>query len=60
MRAYFSKFFITSLPSEQRREFINSKHEGDENRYILGGILLNKTLDHLDLRREMAELKRAK
>ena len=34
MRAYFSKFFIQSLPSEQRREIINSKHEGDENRYI--------------------------
>ena len=32
MRAYFSKFFIPSLPSEQRREIINSKHEGDENR----------------------------
>ena len=34
MRAYFSKFFIQSLPSEQRREIINSKHEGDEDRYI--------------------------
>ena len=34
MRAYFSKFFIPFLPSEQRREIINSKHEGDENRYI--------------------------
>ena len=34
MRAYFSKFFIPSLPSKQRREIINSKHEGDENRYI--------------------------
>ena len=34
MRSYFSKFFIPSLPSEQRREIINSKHEGDENRYI--------------------------
>ena len=34
MRAYFSKFFIQSLPSEQRREIINPKHEGDENRYI--------------------------
>ena len=34
MRAYFSKFFIPSLPSEQRREITNSKHEGDENRYI--------------------------
>ena len=34
MKAYFSKFFIPSLPSEQRGEIINSKHEGDENRYI--------------------------
>ena len=34
MRAYFSKFFIQSLLSEQRREIINSKHEGDEDRYI--------------------------
>ena len=34
MKAYFSKFFIQSLPSEQRREIINSKHEGDEDRYI--------------------------
>ena len=34
MRAYFSKFFIQSLPSEQRREIINSKHEGYENRHI--------------------------
>ena len=34
MRAYFSKFFIPSLPSKQRREITNSKHEGDENRYI--------------------------
>ena len=29
MRAYFSKFFIQSLPYKQRREIINSKHEGD-------------------------------
>ena len=34
MRAYFSKFFIPSLLSKQRREITNSKHEGDENRYI--------------------------
>ena len=34
MRDYFSKFFIPSLPSEQRREITNSKHGGDENRYI--------------------------
>ena len=34
MRAYFRKLFIPSLPSEQRREIINSKHEGDENRCI--------------------------
>ena len=34
MRAYFSKFFIPSLPSKQRREIINSKHEGDEDRHV--------------------------
>ena len=34
MRAYFNKFIIPSLPSKQRREITNSKHEGDENRYI--------------------------
>ena len=33
MRAYFSQFFTPFLPSEQRREIINSKHGGDENRY---------------------------
>ena len=33
MRAYFGKFFIPSLPSEQRREITNSKHGGDENMY---------------------------
>ena len=33
MRAYFSKFFIPPLPSEQRREITNSKHGGDENMY---------------------------
>ena len=33
MRAYFSKFFTPSLPSEQRREITNSKHGGDENMY---------------------------
>ena len=32
MRAYFSKFFIHSLGSEQRLEF-NSKHKGEENKY---------------------------
>ena len=34
MRAYFGKLFMPSLPFEQRREIINSKHEGDENRHI--------------------------
>ena len=34
MRAYFGKFFMPSLPFEQRREIINSKHEGEENRCI--------------------------
>ena len=34
MRAYFNKFFIPSLQSKQRREIINSKHEGDEDRQI--------------------------
>ena len=34
MRAYFNKFFIPPLPSIQRREIINSKHEGDEDRHI--------------------------
>ena len=33
MRAYFRKFFTTSLLSEQRREITNSKHGGDENMY---------------------------
>ena len=33
MGAYFSRFFPTSLPSEQRREITNSKHGGDENMY---------------------------
>ena len=33
MSAYFSKFFIPSLPSEQRREITNSKHGGNENMY---------------------------
>ena len=33
MRAYFSKFFVPPLPSEQRREITNSKHGGDENMY---------------------------
>ena len=32
MRAYFRKFFIQSLESEQRLEF-NSKHKGEENKY---------------------------
>ena len=34
MRAYFNKFFIPSLQSKQRREIINSKHEGDEDKHI--------------------------
>ena len=34
MRAYFNKFFIPSLQSKQRRESIDSKHEGDEDRHI--------------------------
>ena len=34
MRAYFNKFFIPPFPSKQRREIINSKHEGDEERHI--------------------------
>ena len=33
MGAYFSRFFPLSLPSERRREIINSKHGGDENMY---------------------------
>ena len=35
MRAYFGKFFMPSLPFVQRREIINSKHEGDVNRHIV-------------------------
>ena len=31
MSAYFSKFFVSSLPSKQRREITNSKHGRDEN-----------------------------
>ena len=34
MRAYFDKFLFPSLQSEQRREIINSKHEGDQDRHI--------------------------
>ena len=34
MRAYFNKFFISSLQLRQRGEIINSKHEGDEDRHI--------------------------
>ena len=34
MRVYFNKFFISSLQSKQRREIINSKHGGDEDRHI--------------------------
>ena len=34
MRAYFNKFFIPSLQSKQRKEIINSNHEGDEDRHI--------------------------
>ena len=33
MGAYFSKFFPSSLSSEQRREMTNSKHGEDENMY---------------------------
>ena len=33
MGAYFSRFFLPSLPSEQRREMTNSKHGEDENMY---------------------------
>ena len=33
MGAYFSKFFSSSLSSEQRREMTNSKHGEDENMY---------------------------
>ena len=33
-RAYFNKFFNSSPQSKQRREIINSKHEGDEDRHI--------------------------
>ena len=33
MSAYFSKFFIPSLPFEQRREITNSKHGVNENMY---------------------------
>ena len=34
MRAYFNKFLFPSLQSEQRREIIDSKHEGDQDRHI--------------------------
>ena len=34
LRAYFNNFFIPSLQSKQRREIINSKHEGDEDKHI--------------------------
>ena len=34
MRAYLNKFLFPSLQSEQRREIINSKHEGDQDRHI--------------------------
>ena len=34
MRAYFNKFFNPSPKSKQGREIINSRHEGDEDRYI--------------------------
>ena len=34
MRVYFNKFFISSLQLKQRREIINSKHEGNEDRHI--------------------------
>ena len=34
MRAYFNKFFIPFLQSKQRREILNSKHGGDEDRHV--------------------------
>ena len=34
MRACFNKFFIPSLQSKQRKEILNSKHGGDEDRHI--------------------------
>ena len=34
MRAYFNKFLFPSLQSKQRREILNSKHGGDEDRHI--------------------------
>ena len=34
MRAYFNKFFNPSPQSKQRREIINSRQEGDEDRHI--------------------------
>ena len=37
MRVYFNKFFISSLQLKQRREIINSKHEGDEDGHIAWG-----------------------
>ena len=37
MRAYVNRFFIPSLQSKQRREFINSKHGGNEDRDIAWG-----------------------
>ena len=37
MSAYFNRFFIPSLQSKQRREFINSKHGGNEDRDIAWG-----------------------
>ena len=33
MSAYFNKFCVPSLPSEQRREITNSKHRRNENIY---------------------------
>ena len=60
MRAYFSKFFTLPLTSEQRLEKTNSKHGEMRIGILLGGILLNTTVDHLNLQGEMAELKRAK
>ena len=34
MRAYFNRFFISSLQSKQGKEVTNSNHEGDEDRHI--------------------------
>ena len=60
MRVYFNKFFIPSLQSKQRREIINSKHEGDEDRHIAWRDLSEYNFRSSDLQREMTELKKSK